>query len=116
MTVKLEVTTDSWPIEGGFTIARGSRTHAHVVVATLSDGAHKGRGECVPYARYGETVEGVMADIERLRADIERGLDRVALQDAMPAGAARNALDCAFWDLEAKRGGTTAAALAGLGR
>jgi L-alanine-DL-glutamate epimerase-like enolase superfamily enzyme len=86
-----------------------------VVVATLSDGAHKGRGECVPYARYGETVEGVMADIERLRADIERGLDRVALQDAMPAGAARNALDCAFWDLEAKRGGTTAAALAGLG-
>jgi L-alanine-DL-glutamate epimerase-like enolase superfamily enzyme len=115
MTVTLEVATDSWPIEGGFTIARGSRTHANVVVATLTEGPHRGRGECVPYARYGETVEGVMADIERLKADIERGLDRAGLQAAMPAGAARNALDCAFWDLEAKRGNTTAAALAGLG-
>jgi L-alanine-DL-glutamate epimerase-like enolase superfamily enzyme len=114
MTVTLEVATDSWPIEGGFTIARGSRTHANVVVATLREGAHAGRGECVPYARYGETVEGVMDDIARLAPEIARGLDRAGLQQAMPAGAARNALDCAFWDLEAKRGGTTAAALAGL--
>ncbi|MHC5652778.1 N-acetyl-D-Glu racemase DgcA [Stappia sp. ICDLI1TA098] len=114
MTVTLEVATDSWPIEGGFTIARGSRTHANVVVATLREGAHAGRGECVPYARYGETVEGVMDDIARLAPEIARGLDRAGLQQAMPAGAARNALDSAFWDLEAKRGGTTAAALAGL--
>lgn len=114
MTATLGVATDSWPIEGGFTIARGSRTHAHVVVATLTQGPFTGRGECVPYARYGETVEVVMAEIGRLGPDIARGLDRAGLQAAMPAGAARNALDCAFWDLEAKRGGTTAAALAGL--
>ncbi len=115
MTAELAVATDSWPIEGGFTIARGSRTHAHVVVATLTAGPHRGRGECVPYARYGETVEGVMEEIARLGPDIARGLDRAGLQQAMPAGAARNALDCAFWDLAAKQAGTRAAELAGIG-
>lgn len=115
MTVELVVATDSWPIEGGFTISRGSRTHANVVVVTLTQGAHRGRGECVPYARYGETVEGVMAEIERMAPEIARGLDRAGLQQAMPAGAARNAVDCAFWDLAAKQAGTSAAALAGLG-
>lgn len=99
---------------GAFTIARGSRTEAVVVVAELADGAHAGRGECMPYARYGETVDGVAAAIEAQGAALASGLDRIALQAAMPAGAARNALDCAFWDLEAKRAGKPAHALAGL--
>ena len=85
-----------------------------MVVVELSDGAHKGRGECVPYGRYGETVETVTAAIEAERAAIMAGLNRAALQAAMPAGAARNALDCALWDLEAKRSGARAYQLAGL--
>ena len=99
----LSVRVERWPIAGSFTISRGAKTEAVVVVAELADGTHRGRGECVPYARYGETVEGVTAAIEAMRADIARGLDREALQSAMLAGAARNAIDCAFWDLAAKR-------------
>ncbi|MCA1298870.1 N-acetyl-D-Glu racemase DgcA [Stappia indica] len=114
MTIALEVTTESWPIEGAFTIARGSRTHAHVVVARVREGDHAGQGECVPYPRYGETVDGVMEDIRKLAPELERGLDRHGLQQAMPAGAARNALDCALWDLEAKKAGKTVAELLGL--
>ncbi len=111
----LTVRHQSFPIRGSFTISRGSRTTAEVVLVVLSDGAHRGRGECVPYARYGETVEGVMADIEALRGDLESGkLDRLALQEALPAGAARNAVDCAFWDLEAKAAGKRVWELAGL--
>jgi L-alanine-DL-glutamate epimerase-like enolase superfamily enzyme len=85
-----------------------------VVVAELADGAFMGRGECVPYARYGETVAAVVAAIEAMRVALARGLDREALQAAMPPGAARNALDCAFWDLHAKHAGTSAHVLAGL--
>ena len=99
----LSVRVERWPIAGSFAISRGAKTEAVVVVAELSDGRHRGRGECVPYARYGETVEGVAAAIEAMAADISRGLDRERLQSAMPGGAARNALDCAFWDLAAKR-------------
>lgn len=111
----LTVSQQSFRIRGSFTISRGSRTTADVVLVELSDGAHRGRGECVPYARYGETVEGVMAEIESLRGDVESGkLDRLALQEALPAGAARNALDCAFWDLEAKAAGKRVWQLAGL--
>jgi L-Ala-D/L-Glu epimerase len=84
------------------------------VVAELTEGTARGRGECVPYPRYGETVEAVAASIEAMRDAIARGLDRAALHSAMPAGAARNALDCALWDLEAKRSGTPVHALAGL--
>jgi L-alanine-DL-glutamate epimerase-like enolase superfamily enzyme len=110
----LLVQTESWPIAGSFAISRGSKTEALVVVATLSDGRQRGRGECVPYSRYGETAAGVAAAIEAMRDPIGRGLDRTGLQAAMPPGAARNALDCAFWDLEAKRSGQPAHALAGL--
>jgi L-alanine-DL-glutamate epimerase-like enolase superfamily enzyme len=109
----LEVAVERWPISGGFTISRGSKREAVVVVATLADGKHRGRGECVPYARYGESVEGVVAAIEACAQPLTRGLSRVALQTLLPAGAARNALDCALWDLEAKRAGRSAAALAG---
>jgi L-alanine-DL-glutamate epimerase-like enolase superfamily enzyme len=114
MPVSLDVAVETWPIAGRFTISRGSKTEAIVVVATLRDGIHAGRGECVPYARYGETVEGVVEAIRSMATPIGDGLDRLTLQSALPPGAARNALDCAFWDLEAKRSGRRAADLAGL--
>jgi L-alanine-DL-glutamate epimerase-like enolase superfamily enzyme len=114
MAVSLFIHLEKWPIAGKFAISRGAKTTAEVVVAELTEGRHRGRGECVPYARYGETVEGVAAAIEAMREPLAGGLDRMALQERMPAGAARNALDCAFWDLEAKRAGTPAHALAGL--
>ena len=110
----LAVRIERWPIAGSFAISRGAKTEAVVVVAELLDGAHRGRGECMPYARYGETVEAVAAAIEAMGADIANGLDREALQAAMPAGAARNALDCALWDLAAKRASRPVHELAGL--
>jgi L-alanine-DL-glutamate epimerase-like enolase superfamily enzyme len=111
----LAVRVERWPITGVFTISRGSKHEAVVVVAAISDGLHTGRGECVPYGRYGENVEGVVASIEACAGAIAHGLSRVELLSLLPAGAARNALDCALWDLEAKRSGCRAAALAGLG-
>jgi len=114
MSVVLSVRSERWPIAGAFTISRGSKTEAEVVVAELSDGAFVGRGECTPYPRYGETVAGVAATIAGLAHDIRRGLDRSALQHALPPGAARNALDCAFIDLEAKRANRPAHELLGL--
>src|SRR5437016_8455116 len=102
MSLSLTVGAESWPIAGRFTIARGAKTQARVVVAELTDGEVKGRGECVPYARYGETVEGVVSQIEAMRDSLDHGLDIFDLQRKMPAGAARNALDCALWDREAK--------------
>src|SRR5579871_4090417 len=114
MRPSLAVRTERWPIAGSFTISRGAKTEAAVVVAEVSDGAIIGRGECVPYPRYGETLEGVAAAILGMEAQIAGGLDRRALQTAMPAGAARNALDCALWDLAAKQCGRPAHELAGL--
>jgi L-alanine-DL-glutamate epimerase-like enolase superfamily enzyme len=112
--LSLNVLTECWPIAGTFTISRGSKTRAEVVVAELGDGAVTGRGECVPYARYGETVAGVADTIAALAPAFRDGLDREGLQSALPAGAARNALDCALWDYEAKRSGTRVHVLAGL--
>jgi L-alanine-DL-glutamate epimerase-like enolase superfamily enzyme len=101
----LTVAIERFPIAGTFTIARGSKTEAVVVTATITEGPHIGRGECVPYARYGETVEGVAADIAKQAEAIANGASRLELQGHMPAGAARNAIDCSLWDLEAKRVG-----------
>jgi L-alanine-DL-glutamate epimerase-like enolase superfamily enzyme len=115
-SARLAVRVERWPISGGFTIARGAKHEAAVVVATLDDGRHTGRGECVPYAHYGESVEAVVAAIETCGRAIARGLTRAELATLLPAGAARNALDCALWDLEAKRAGLSAAELAGVGR
>jgi L-alanine-DL-glutamate epimerase-like enolase superfamily enzyme len=109
----LTIAIERWPIAGTFVISRGSKTEAVVVVAELTDGRATGRGECVPYGRYGETAEGVAATLEALREPIARGLNRLELQRALPAGAARNALDCAFWDFEAKRMGKPVHELAG---
>jgi L-alanine-DL-glutamate epimerase-like enolase superfamily enzyme len=105
---------EHWPVAGSFSIARGSVTEVVTVVAEIVDGAFRGRGECRPYGRYGETAEGVKAEIDALADDIAAGRDRAALQTRLTAGAARNALDCALWDLEAKRTGASVAALAGL--
>jgi len=113
--MELSVRIERWPLAGVFAISRGSKTEAVVVVAELSDGTHRGRGESVPYARYGETPDGIVAAIEAVRPVLRRGLDRGALQRAMPAGAARNALDCAYWDVNAKRAGRRVHELAGLG-
>ena len=96
---------ERWPIAGAFTISRGAKTEAVTVVAEISRGGHAGRGECVPYPRYGETVEATLAAIEAMREPFAGGLDREALQALMPPGAARNALDCALLDLEAKTAG-----------
>ena len=113
---RLSVRHETWPLAGSFTISRGTRTTAETVVVELADpdGPVLGRGECVPYAHYGETIEGVIAAIEGLRLQIEGGLDRIGLQALLPPGAARNALDCAYWDLEAKRAGAPAWQLCGL--
>lgn len=100
---KLSVRRERFAMRGVFTISRGSRTEQDVVVAEIAEGEIAARGECVPYPRYGESVEGVMAAIEAQGAAIAGGLDRDGLLRALPAGAARNALDCALWDLEAKR-------------
>jgi L-alanine-DL-glutamate epimerase-like enolase superfamily enzyme len=101
----LSVRVERWPIAGSFVISRGAKSEAVVVVAELSRGDHRGRGECVPYARYGETVADVAEAIRAMATELARGLNRIGLQSAMSPGAARNALDCAFWDLEAKCAG-----------
>jgi L-alanine-DL-glutamate epimerase-like enolase superfamily enzyme len=111
---RLTVRIERWPISGSFVISRGAKTEATVVVAEISDGEVTGRGECVPYARYGETPESVVAAIESLGRAVEEGLDRSGLQRKLPPGAARNALDCALWDLGAKRAGKRAWELTGL--
>jgi L-alanine-DL-glutamate epimerase-like enolase superfamily enzyme len=100
---------DSFPLIAPFRIARGTKTAADVVTVTIRDGKAAGRGEAVPYARYGETVESALAAIEQVRGLIERGAGREALLDALPAGAARNAIDCALWDLEARLSGRSVA-------
>ncbi|WP_436638060.1 N-acetyl-D-Glu racemase DgcA [Microbaculum sp. FT89] len=110
----LTVSVESWPIAGGFTISRGTKTEATVVVAEIRTGAHLGRGECLPYARYGETVEGIRDEIAGLAHTVAHGLSREELAEILPAGAARNALDCALWDLEAKEKGKSVRELAGL--
>ncbi|MDO6460198.1 L-Ala-D/L-Glu epimerase [Granulosicoccaceae sp. 1_MG-2023] len=112
--IRLQLDSEAFALREVFTISRGSKRAAHVVAVTLDDGKHRGRGECVPYARYGESVDSVMAQIHDMQNALANGLDRSGLQNAMPPGAARNALDCALWDLEAKRSGQPVWQLAGL--
>ena len=114
--LRLSARLERWPLAAAFVISRGSKSEAEVVVAEIADGDYRGRGEAVPYGRYGETTAGVVAQIESVRAQIEAGASRIELQALLPAGAARNALDCALWDLEAKRAGARAWTLAGLAR
>ncbi|MGH6860119.1 MAG: N-acetyl-D-Glu racemase DgcA [Phyllobacterium sp.] len=113
MAIKLDVTVERWPIAGTFTISRGSKTEAAVVLCTLTHEGRTGRGECVPYGRYGETVDSVCAAIENLREALAGGATRQDVASLIGPGAARNAVDCALWDLEAKRSGTPVAELLG---
>ncbi len=106
----LSVTPDSFRLAEVFTIARGSRTQADVLTVRAMAGGRVGQGECVPYARYGESLDSVTKEI----MDLPEGISRQNLQDALPAGAARNAVDCALWDLAAKTTGTPVWQLAGL--
>jgi L-alanine-DL-glutamate epimerase-like enolase superfamily enzyme len=99
---------EHWPIAGSFTISRGAKTEAVTVVAEVGQGGRTGRGECVPYPRYGETPEATLAALQAMQEPVAKGLDRQALQTTMPPGAARNALDCALLDLEAKTSGQRA--------
>jgi L-Ala-D/L-Glu epimerase / N-acetyl-D-glutamate racemase len=108
--MRIEVTRDVFRLAQVFTISRGSRTEAKVLTVRVHDGDHQGWGECVPYARYGETLESVEDQI----GGLPPVFDRDGLMDLLPAGAARNALDCALWDLEAKRAGKRVWELAGL--
>ncbi|NKM97677.1 N-acetyl-D-Glu racemase DgcA [Rhizobium leguminosarum] len=110
----LDIQMNSFPIAGTFTISRGAKTEAEVITCTLVEEGAQGLGECVPYRRYGETMESVFAQIEAAQPLIEAGISRRDLLSAMPPGAARNAVDCALWDLEAKRTGDRVADRLGL--
>ena len=112
-SVQISAQRESWPIAGSFTTARGSKTSAGVVVASISDGEAVGTGECLPYPRYGETTAQTLQQIEDF-TDQTVGLSLDSLQQGLPAGAARNALDCALWDLLAKRNRSPVWKLAGL--
>lgn len=112
--MRLLIAEERWPIAGSFTISRGSKTEAHVVTVTLEDEGVTGRGECVPYPRYAETVPQVMAALEAARGRIEAGIGRHDVASLLAPHAARNALDCALWDLAAKKAGKPAWQLAGL--
>ncbi len=106
----IEARAEAWPLARPFVIARGAKTQAHVIVAEVEAQGHKGIGEAVPYARYGETVDDSVAALQAL----SRPLTRATLPELLPPGAARNALDCALWDLEAKLARKRAWELAGL--
>ncbi len=111
--MKLTARAEPWPIDGEFRISRGAKTQAHIVVVEIEEDGFFGRGECVPYARYGETIDGVLSTIRNLGA-AHASLTHQELDQHLPAGAARNALDCAFWDLRAKTLGKPVWDLAGL--
>lgn len=98
----IQATAETFPVAGSFTISRGSRTEVHVISCTIEQDGITGSGECVPYQRYGESIDGVLADIGSVEQAIASGLTRQSLQEIMKPGAARNAVDCALWDLEAK--------------
>ena len=103
MKTILSAETEAWPIRNAFTLSRGSKTEAVVVVCRIARDGFTGFGECVPYARYGESVDSVLAQIEAAKPLVGDGGDREQLRQSMPPGAARNAVDCALWDLAAKQ-------------
>lgn len=112
--MKLSLAENTAPLKNVFAISRGAKTEAKTVIVQLQSEGAIGRGECVPYPRYGESPASVMAQIEQIRADIEAGMDRETLRTFMRAGAARCAIDCAMWDLEARLTGVPVWQRAGL--
>lgn len=115
MTRTVTIRSENWPLARPFGISRGVKTAADVVVVEITDGDAKGWAECVPYPRYDETVEGVMAEIAEVQLAIEGGAGSAEINELMIAGAARNAVDCALWDLQAKLEGRPVADLIGVG-
>lgn len=111
-TLKIEARKQIFPLNHPFRISRGSRTEACVVTVSVNDGQYTGRGEGVPIARYNQSVDSVLAQVNSLASITD--LDRDKLMELLPVGAARNALDCALWDLEAKRSGKRAWELANI--
>src|ERR1700682_6104515 len=103
--LELKVAEQSWPLDKPFRIARGISTEARVVVVTVSDGQHTGRGEAVPISRYNQNAASVISQLEKIDIKRAEGGDRQQIKKLLPAGSARNALDCALWDLEAKISG-----------
>lgn len=114
MTLRLHINTKVWALREPFTISRGTMTDCEVIVARLEDGTHTGRGEAVGVDYHGETMQSMLAQIEEVRGKVERGASRQDLLKLLPPGGARNVLDCALWDLEAKRSGRRAWELADL--
>lgn len=112
--MRIKVELENWPLHQSFTISRGTKSSADVISVTVTDGEYAGRGECVPYARYGETPDSVLTEINALQDFVLSGRSRQELQGLMQPGAARNALDCALWDLEARKAGRPVWQLAGL--
>ncbi len=108
----VEVRQESWPIRGSFRISRGAKTTAEVVIVTINENGISGQGECVPYARYGESYRSVMDTVSTVKDQLGHGAGRIDLLTLMPAGAARNAIDAALWDLEAKTSGRSIANIA----
>ena len=113
---RLKIEMETWPVAGSFRISRSALTEITVVKVTLTEGAHRGRGECRPYSRYDETAESVIGHIENIRHDIEQGITPKALLQLLPPGAARNAVDCALWDLKAKQCGRSVSDILEIGR
>jgi L-Ala-D/L-Glu epimerase len=116
LPLKMDVRGEQWPLKQPFVISRGSSTTANVLVVTLSDGQHTGRGEACPTRRYGQTLQSITRELEAFRSQIEPGVSRGDIHKMFSKGAARNALDCALWDLECKRSGKTIWELTGLDR
>jgi L-Ala-D/L-Glu epimerase len=114
MIFTVDIFEEEFPVAGSFVISRGAKTSALVVRVVISDGQRQGQGECVPYARYGESIRSVVTQIEAIKPALIKGLSRQDLLNEMPAGAARNAVDCALWDIEAKQAGKSAFRLAGI--
>ena len=112
----VEVRSEAWPLAQVFRISRGAKTEARVIVVEVDEDGARGWGEAVPYARYDQTIDSSLADLERVRGDVEAGASRTTVQTMLPPGAARNALDCALWDLEAKMTGEPVWQRAGLER
>jgi L-alanine-DL-glutamate epimerase-like enolase superfamily enzyme len=112
--MKLHAQIERWPVAGAFTISRGAKTHVDVVVAEILDGDHAGRGEGTAIYYHGESAQSVLAQVLAESDAIANGLTRAELQTRLPRGAARNALDCGLWDLEAKKTGVPVWKLAGL--
>ena len=112
---QLKHTISRWPLQKAFVISRGARTEAEVIQVMIMDDHHQGFAECVPYARYGESTESVSAQIDSVVEAISNGASRADIQTLLPAGAARNAVDCALWDLESKQLGTSVGKISRLG-